>query len=354
MTTSQGSPSAIEPNSKQRPETTPALQKLEQALETACTAGGWWAYLTTQARFYRYSFRNLLMIQLQNPDATRVAGFHDWLKLGRHVRKGERGLAILAPMKYAKLDADTGETQNGIRGFRTVYVFDIAQTEGTPLPELPQITITDGPNPHAASLTAALTAALERDGIPVRCANLEPGHHGSFNRQQKTITLANSLNDIQRFSTLAHETAHAKLHAQVQPVAIEDREQARALREFEAESVAFVVLEHYGIGTLETSAHYLASYGATPDVISKIGSRIQSCAAQILETLETTQHSQPPEPETTPAPKDTAENKPTETSTRLAAINAQLETLATYDPLDFWDEIQKLEQEKTALEHQAA
>jgi antirestriction protein ArdC len=348
MTTSQRSPSATEP-SKQPPNTIPALQKLEQALETACTAGGWRAYLTTQARFYRYSFRNLLMIQIQNPDATRVAGFHDWLKLGRHVRKGEKGLAILAPIKFSRLDTDSGETETGVRGFRTVYVFDISQTDGTPLPEQPRITITDGPNPHAASLTAVLTAALEREGIPVRHADLEPGHHGSFNRQLKVITLANSLDDIQRFSTLVHETAHAKLHAHHQPIPLEDREQAKALREFEAESVAFVVLEHYTIGTLETSAHYLASYGADTEILGKIGSRVQKCAAQILETLET---QTPTIPDPIPAPE--AATNPPETSTRLAAINAQLETLAAYDPLDFWDEIQKLEQEKTALENQAA
>jgi antirestriction protein ArdC len=339
-------------HAKQLPDAvTPALQKLEQALENACTAGGWRAYLTTQARFYRYSFRNLLMIQLQNPDVTRVAGFHDWLKLGRHVRKGEKGIAILAPMKYSRLDKDSGETETGVRGFRTVYVFDAAQTDGTPLPERPQITITDGPNPHAAALTAALTAALERDNIPVRYANLEPGHHGSFNRQLKTITLANSLDDIQRFSTLVHETAHAKLHAHAQPIPLEDREQVRALREFEAESVAYVVLEHFGIGTLETSADYLASYGATPDVITKIGSRVQTCAAKILETLETAALTAP---ETIPAQEERANNNLHETTTRLAAINAQLETLATYDPLDFWDEIQKLEQEKSTLENHAA
>ena len=80
----------------QRPE---AFQKLEQALEQACSAGGWRAYLTAQARFHRYSFRNLLLIVQQNPQASRVAGFHDWLKMFRHVRKGEKGIAILAPMK---------------------------------------------------------------------------------------------------------------------------------------------------------------------------------------------------------------------------------------------------------------
>jgi antirestriction protein ArdC len=270
----------------QRPE---AFQKLEQALEQACTAGGWRAYLQTQARFYRYSFRNLLLIQLQNPNASRVAGFHDWLKLGRHVRKGEKGLAILAPMKFSKLDTDTGETQAGVSGFRTVYVFDIAQTDGEPLPERPQVTITDGPSLEAQTLTECLTESLKREGIPVLYFDLEPGHHGSFNRRTRTVTLSTALGDVQRLSTLVHETAHAKLHAHPQQVPLEDREQARALREFEAESVAFVVLEHYGLGTLETSAHYLASYGANPEHLVKIGSRVQSCAAQILEVLERSQ-----------------------------------------------------------------
>ena len=268
----------------QRPE---AFSKLEQALELACSAGGWRAYLTAQSRFHRYSFRNLLLILQQNPNASRVAGFHDWLKMSRHVRKGEKGIAILAPMKWQKHDKDSGETTSGIGGFRAVYVFDITQTEGEPLPERPQVTFTDGSSEEAQTLTATLTASLERAEIPVITKDLEPGHFGSFNRITKTITLSNSLGDVQRFSTLVHETAHATLHAHPQQIPIEDVARAKALKEFEAESVACVVLEHFGVNTLECSAQYLASYGATPEHLVKIGARVQSCAAQIIDILET-------------------------------------------------------------------
>jgi antirestriction protein ArdC len=280
----------------QRPE---AFAKLEQALEQACSAGGWRAYLTAQSRFHRYSFRNLLLILQQNPNASRVAGFHDWLKMSRHVRKGEKGIAILAPMKWQKHDKDTGETTSGIGGFRAVYVFDIAQTDGEPLPERPHVTFTDGSNEEAQTLTATLTASLERAGIPVITKDLEPGHFGSFNRITKTITLSTALGDVQRFSTLVHETAHATLHAHPQQsldptpapnglgsLPLEDVARAKALKEFEAESVACVVLEHFGVNTLECSAQYLASYGATPEHLVKIGVRVQSCAAQIIGILE--------------------------------------------------------------------
>jgi antirestriction protein ArdC len=279
----------VNTSSKPAPQRPEAFAKLEQALELACTAGGWRAYLQTQARFYRYSFRNTLMILTQYPTASRVAGFHDWLKLSRHVKKGEKGITILAPLKFSEVDQDTGETKAGVKGFKAVYVFDIAQTDGEPLPERPQVTITNGPSLEAQTLTECLTESLKREGIPVLYFDLEPGHHGSFNRRTRTITLSTALGDVQRLSTLVHETAHARLHAHPQPIPLEDREQARALREFEAESVAFVVLEHYGLGTLETSAHYLASYGANPEHLVKVGSRVQSCAAQILEVFERVQ-----------------------------------------------------------------
>jgi antirestriction protein ArdC len=267
----------------QRPE---AFQKLEQAIEQACSAGGWRAYLTAQARFHRYSFRNLLLILQQNPNASRVAGFHDWLKHSRCVRKGEKGIAILAPMKWQKHDKDTGETTSGIGGFRVVYVFDIAQTDGEPLPERPQVHFTDGSSEHAAILAQTLTESLKRAGIPVLIQDLPPGEFGLCNHATRTITLSSALGDIQRFSVLVHETAHAHLHAHRQPVALEDAAQARALREFEAESVACVVLEHFGINTLECSAGYLASYGATPELLVKVGARVQACASQIIEAIQ--------------------------------------------------------------------
>ena len=267
----------------QRPE---AFTKLEEAVERALTAGGWREYLTTQAKFYRYSFRNLLLILSQRPTASRVAGFHDWLKIGRHVRKGEKGIAILAPLKWSTTDQDTGETQGGIKGFKAVYVFDLEQTDGEPLPERPQIQITDGSSDQAAILTAKLTYSLEHDGIPVKFADLEPGHHGFYRRSDRSITLAGWLGDVQRFSTLVHETAHAKLHAHPQQIPLEDAQHAQALREFEAESVAFVVLDFFGVNVLECSAGYLASYGATPELLVKIGARVQTCAANIIEILE--------------------------------------------------------------------
>jgi antirestriction protein ArdC len=277
----------------QRPE---AFSKLEQALEHACTAGGWREYLQTQARFHRYSFRNLLLIFAQCPTASRVAGFHDWLKHSRCVRKGEKGIAILAPLKWSKTDKHTGETTSGIGGFRVVYVFDIAQTDGEPLPERPQITITDGLSDQASALTTKLMQSLKHDGIPVTFADLEPGHCGFYRRSDRSITLASVLGDVQRFSTLVHETAHAKLHTiscvpgttgtTPQQITLEHVKQIQALQEFEAESVAFVVLEHFGVNVLECSAGYLASYGATPETLVKIGARVQTCAANIIEILE--------------------------------------------------------------------
>jgi antirestriction protein ArdC len=280
-----GARSAQHPTRKGPSNGPEALQKLEQALEHACTLGGWRDYLSVQARFHRYSFRNTLMILQQRPTASRVAGFHDWLKLSRHVKKGEKGIGILAPLKFSKLDESTGETVTGVKGFKLVYVFDLEQTDGEPLPERPIEPLLDGPSDHAQHLTNVLSTALEREGLPVKYMDLEPGHYGSFNRVHHVITLSTALGDVQRLSTLVHETAHARLHAHREPVALEDREQARALREFEAESVACVVLEHLGLNMTEWSANYLASYGMNPEHLVKIGSRVQLCAAGIIEIL---------------------------------------------------------------------
>ena len=116
-----------------------ARERLTQAIESIVTGEDWQRMLKTAAKFRRYSFHNQLLIFCQRPDATRVAGFRKWQQLGRNVRKGEKGLAILAPCKYrTTIETEDHEEQilQSIRGFRVVYVFDISQTEGDDIPDL--------------------------------------------------------------------------------------------------------------------------------------------------------------------------------------------------------------------------
>lgn len=142
--------------------------KSQEAAQSIVTEEDWQRTLQTAARFHRYSFHNQLMIFCQRPDATLVAGFRRWLELGRHVRKGEKELAILAPCKYrTKIETEDGEEQilQSIRGFRIVYVFDIFQTEGDNIPDLDAVRqkLLDGDAPEgiwAALVTQASDAGF--------------------------------------------------------------------------------------------------------------------------------------------------------------------------------------------------
>jgi hypothetical protein len=261
-----------------------ALELLERGIEAARSVGGWRAYLEAQSRFHTYSARNAMLILCQCPDATRVAGFHTWFEFGRHVRRGERGLLILAPMVRRRLDEETGELIEALVGFRTAHVFDIAQTEGEPLPERPVLARLEGPNAAAQIVTERLEAALATWGFPVsRSSDLPDGLLGACEARTGAITLRADLSDVQALSTLLHETAHARLHSG--GVCAPDK----PVREFEAESVAFVVMHHLGFDTSGFSFGYLASYGATPETVRLVSGRVQSCAKALLAALEPAQ-----------------------------------------------------------------
>ncbi len=121
------------------------LDTLTEGIEALTTSDAWRAHLDAQGRFRRYSFSNALLLSRQDPDATRVAGFATWKKLGRAVRKGERALWILAPMTGRRTRSDDGEEHRPILGFRPVAVFDVAQTDGDPLPEVCRTLQGEGP-----------------------------------------------------------------------------------------------------------------------------------------------------------------------------------------------------------------
>jgi hypothetical protein len=130
------------------------LQRLTEGVEQLTSSEAWLRYLDMQRRFHSYSFANCLLIAMQRPEATRVAGFRRWLELGRHVRKGEKGIAILAPIvsRVKVLDEESGDERTLVsapRSFRVVHVFDVAQTEGDELPEVPVTRLT-GDDPAGA------------------------------------------------------------------------------------------------------------------------------------------------------------------------------------------------------------
>ena len=240
------------------------------------------SYLDMLSRFHQYSFRNCMLIATQKPEATFVAGFRRWKAIGRHVKKGEKGIAILAPLVYrSKSDGDERpnetETDSKVRtlcGFKVVHVFDVSQTEGEELPEFSEISGDPGDE------IERLEAVIASHGIELQYASIPGGALGSSAGGK--ITVLPHLEPALRFSVLAHELGHERLgHAERR------KETTRTIRETEAEAVAFVVCRAAGLDVGTQSSDYIQLYSGDQDVLSESLSHIQKTATFILTELET-------------------------------------------------------------------
>ena len=259
--------------------TTPAkpdasLERIAQGL--AAARADWKAFLCMVAKFPRYSFTNTILIFQQCPHASLVQGFNHWRKLGRFVKKGEKGIQIFAP-RVSKDD----EGKKGVRGFHAVYVFDIDQTDGEPLPAKLPTPTSDGEDATARAHVDTLTAwLLETHGCAVTLVH-NPQADGLYRRDAHRIELEPLSGDICRLGTLIHEAAHALLHRK-------DEDRAgltRDLRELEAESVAVIVCERFEIPRA-AGLEYLAQFDATPEAVRTHGERIVRAAQLIINALE--------------------------------------------------------------------
>ncbi|MDA7979493.1 MAG: ArdC-like ssDNA-binding domain-containing protein [Pirellulales bacterium] len=177
-----------------------ALKDLQEALK-AGRSEALERYLNVMSRFHKYSWNNCMLIAAQYPEATHVAGFRNWLKLGRHVRKGEKGIAIFAPLKFRKKSDDSEEgTVCGISGFKVVHVFDVSQTDGDDLPKFAQISGEPG------NLLRRLEAVVRDSGITLTYEELPLGTKGVS--RNGAIAITEGLGDAEHFAVLAHELAH--------------------------------------------------------------------------------------------------------------------------------------------------
>ena len=240
-------------------------------------------YLQVMARFTKYSWANCLLIALARPSATQVAGFHKWLSLGRHVRKGEKGIAILAPVvcKTKRLQDQRNSTDESSEGaaerrlvaFKKTYVFALDQTDGDDLPEF--ASVQGDPKEHLENLKSFVSAqgiTLDYD------IAIAPAHGVS---QGGKITLLPGMTAASEFSVLVHEWAHERLHRS------ERRAQTtKAIRETEAEAVAFVVCYAIGLDTNSAAADYIALYQGDAATLSTSLQFIQSTSAEILTALQ--------------------------------------------------------------------
>lgn len=246
------------------------------------------AYLDTMARFHQYSFANILLISVQRPDATHVAGYNAWLKLHRYVRKGERGIAILAPMVSRKRislddppeDLDPYEGRgpgralvvSRLAGFKVVHVFDISQTEGNDIAEFSQV------SGDPALYLERIKQFIRQQGIQLDYDFLPRGALGVS--ADGEITLRPGLSPAEEFSTLAHEAAHELLHKG-------DRraETTKTIREVEAEAVAYVICRAVGLNSASHSADYIQLYQGDKETLSRSLEHVRQAAGQILTAI---------------------------------------------------------------------
>ena len=235
-------------------------------------------YLGAMAKFRNYSFGNIMLIARQKPNATNVAGLRTWNSLGRFVRRGEKGIFILAPMvgKRSTNDAATDvpsdnatEGQKTLYGFRGVYVFDVIQTEGK---ELPTLTEVQG---DVSGYRERLVKFVEAQGVALNYSEkIGPAKGLSYGGK---ITLLSGMQPAEEFSTLTHEIAHEMLHRG-------DRRTltTKQVRETEAEAVAFVVCQAVGLETGTASADYIQLWHGDANLLRESLQAVQQTAAVIL------------------------------------------------------------------------
>jgi antirestriction protein ArdC len=260
-------------------------ERLVAKTDALVTSEGWAEYLAFAARFRQYSFNNTLLILLQCPTATRVASYKRWAEMGRQVRKGEKGLSIFAPMMRKREDEKTGEEKRYVSGFRLVSVFDVAQTDGDPLPADPAAPVLlDGEAPEG--LWHALAGIVFDAGYTLQRGPSERGENGFTRPEDKVVQVTEGLSDAQAAKTLIHEVAHMLLHTDDR-VLTEDALLHRNVAEIEAESVAHIVAEVHGLPTDAYSIPYVAGWSnGKTEVIAATADRVLRTVKQVLATTQ--------------------------------------------------------------------
>jgi hypothetical protein len=289
------------------------IQQLEAGNSEALTA-----YLDAMVHFHNYSFGNVLAIARQKPQATNVAGMWSWNQLGRWVKRGEKGIAILAPMIAKTRRDDTnnsGDTTNNrpaLLGFRKVYVWDESQTEGAPLPELEKVT------GEAGAYLDRLREYVIAQGITLEFdERIAPALGAAFGT---TIRLLPGQSKPEEFTTLTHELAHLMFKHTERRTEI-----TKTVRETEAEAIAFVVGKSIGLKTSTASADYIGLYHGNAALLIESLELVQQNASIILAAIQTEEsvsqevpEATEPAAETAPEPKRSRRSR-TETATTEAA-----------------------------------
>lgn len=277
-------------------------EKLEQGVKEVFESEKYKSYLNTLSKFHNYSLNNTLLIAAQNPNATLVAGFKSWEKnFDRHVKKGEKGIKILAPSPYTKkilvekidpiskeimLDGNGNpvkeETEVKMTAFRIVSVFDVEQTAGKPLPELGIVELND----NVKEYNVFFTALKESSSLPVEFENIQGLAKGYFSNAEQKIVIKEGMSESQTVKTAVHELAHAILHNKENNE--EGTQKDRHTKEVEAESVAYTVCQHFGIDTSDYSFSYIAGWSSGKEIneLKQSLETIQKTASELISSIE--------------------------------------------------------------------
>ena len=280
--------------------------RLEQGIAELFDSERYKEYLKVMSKFHNYSFRNTVLIAMQKPDASLLAGFSAWKNnFERNVMRGQKGIKIIAPSPYKikqemqKIDPHTQkpiigkdgkpvteEKEITIPAYKVVSVFDVSQTEGKELPDIAVDELTGDVDRYKDFF-----AALEKTSpVPIAFENIEGGSHGYYHLEDKRIAINEGMSELQTLKTAIHEIAHAKLH-DIDLNAPKDEQQPhvdRRTREVEAESVAYTVCQHYGLDTSDYSFGYVAGWSSGRE-LSELKSSletIRSAAAEIINSID--------------------------------------------------------------------
>ena len=280
--------------------------KLEEGLKELFESEKYKTYLSTMSKFHNYSFNNTLLIAMQKPEATLVAGYKAWQKnFERHVNKGEKAIRILAPAPYKikeerdKLDPVTGEMmfdENGmpqkeqvevtIPAFRAVSVFDVSQTDGKPIPELEAQELLSTVEGYEDFVQALMNVAP----VPIGFEDIPGDSKGYFHTEEKRIAVQENMSESQTLKTMVHEVAHSMLHNKEinRDDLIEEPAKDRNTKEVEAESVAYTVCQHFGIDTSGYSFGYIAGWSSGKDMKELKSSldTIRKTASELITGIE--------------------------------------------------------------------
>ena len=290
----------IESREKQAEQLKAVTDQLEKGVVEVFQSDKYKQFLDTMAKFPRYSVNNSILIMMQRPDARLCQSYTGWKELGRYVKKGEKGISILAPAPYKVereqtkldskgrpvLDAD-GEpvkekVEVTIRAFKVVKTFDLAQTDGKELPSM-------GPNELVGSIEGypnLLKALQEISPVPISFEQIDSGAKGFYHQEDKRIAVQDGMSEIQTIKTILHEMAHQKLHDK------DNVPEAKSLSknnvEQEAESVAYVVCQHYGIDTSDYSFSYVAGWSEGKEISELKSSldKIRQTAAEFISQID--------------------------------------------------------------------